>query len=286
MRRLVSDGQDVAVMTAHPERSKARIEAAGARPVHGDVQDPASLAAAVRGAESVVQALTFPTFPVQKPSKGYTFEEFDARGTAALVSASAVARVRKFAYVSGAGAAADAANVWFRAKWAGEEAVRAAEVDHVILRPSWVYGPDDRALNKFVAFHRWLPLVPVIGSGAQRLQPVFVEDVGKALAQASRPGGLSGTFEIGGPEVMTMNEVLLEMMEVRGRVKPLIHLPPWMPKLAGLFLRVLPRPPLSPEAVDFATGDALADNAALLQHFDLTLTSLRDGLATYLRPRS
>ncbi len=190
VRRLVSDGQDVAVMTAHPERSKTRIEAAGARPVRGDVQEPASLPDAVRDAESVVQALTFPTFPVQKPRKGYTFEEFDGRGTAALVAASEAAGVRKFVYVSGSGAAADAAKVWFRAKWAGEEAVRAAQVDHVILRPSWVYGPDDPALNKFVAFHRRLPFVPVIGPGSQRLQPVFVEDVGKALAQAARPGGL------------------------------------------------------------------------------------------------
>src|SRR5207245_2588022 len=134
--RLVLDGRDVAVMTAHPERSSTLIEAAGARAVRGDVQHPASLADAVRDAESVVQALTFPTFPVQKPRKGYTFEEFDARGTAALVAASAAAGVRKFVYVSGAGASADAAKVWFRAKWAGEEAVRAAEVDHVILRPS------------------------------------------------------------------------------------------------------------------------------------------------------
>jgi uncharacterized protein YbjT (DUF2867 family) len=286
VRRLVSDGRDVAVMTAHPERSKTRIEATGARAVRGDVQDPASLADALRDAESVVQVLTFPTFPVQKPRKGYTFEGFDGRGTAGLVAASAVAGVRKFVYVSGSGASADGARVWFRAKWAGEEAVRAAEVDHVILRPSWVYGPEDRALNKFVAFHRRLPFVPVIGPGSQGLQPVFVEDVGRALAQAAWPGGLSGTFEIGGPEVMTMNEVLRTMMEVRGKVKPLVHFPVWTAKLAGSLLQVLPSPPLSPEAVDFAIGDALADTTALLQHFDITLTTLRDGLATYLAPRS
>ncbi len=145
-----------------------------------------------------------------------------------------------------------------------------------------MYGPEDPGLNKFVAFHRWLPFVPVIGDGSQRLQPVFVEDVADAVAQAASPTGPTGTFEIGGPEVLSMNEVLRAMMEIRGKVKPLIHFPTFLPKLAGFFLQVLPKPPLSPEAVDFATADALADTERLLQEFDLRLTNLRDGLSTYV----
>jgi uncharacterized protein YbjT (DUF2867 family) len=283
VRRLVEGGADVAVMTAHPERSKARIEEMGARSVQGDVLDPASLDNAVKGAESVIQTLTFPTFPVEKPRKRFTFEEFDHLGTERLVTASARAEVKKFVYCSGSGVAADAQNVWFRAKWAGEEAIRASGVPHAIVRPSWVYGPKDIALNKFVAFHRWLPFVPVIGNGRQRLQPVFVEDVAEVLAQAAPPEGPSGTFEIGGPEVMTMDEVLRVMMDVRGKRKSLIHFPAWMPKMAGLLLQMLPKPPLSPDAVDFATGDALADTGPLLEAIDLKLTPLEEGLASYLK---
>jgi NADH dehydrogenase len=139
-------------------------------------------------------------------------------------------------------------------------------------------------LNKFVAFHRWLPFVPVVGDGSQRLQPVFVDDVGEALARAATPDGPSGTYEIGGPEVMTMNQVLQTMMDVRGNRKPLVHFPPWMPKLAAFFLQVLPRPPLSPGAVDLATADAVADTGPLLEAFGLDLTPLRAGLETYLAP--
>jgi NADH dehydrogenase len=281
-RRLVRGGAEVAVMTAHPDRSRARIESLGARPVEGDVRDPSSLGRAVSGASAVVQTLTFPTFPVQKPRKGYTFEEFDHLGTERLVRASVAAGVRRFVYCSGAAAAPDGPKVWFRAKWGGEQAVRGAGIAHVVLRPSWVYGPEDRALNKFVAFHRWLPFVPVIGDGRQRLQPVFVDDVAEALAQAAAPDGPTGTFEIGGPDVMDMDGVLGAMMEVRGKRKPLVHFPAALPKLAGFFLQALPRPPLSPEAVDFATGDALADTGPLLRAFDLRLTPLRDGLSTYL----
>jgi uncharacterized protein YbjT (DUF2867 family) len=284
VRRLVHGKADVGVMTAHPKRSRTRIEALGARAIAGDVLDPPSLAPAVRGAETIIQALTFPTFPVEKKSSNFTFEEFEHLGTERLVSAAAAAGVAKFVYVSGSGAAGDATKVWFRAKWGGEEAVRASGLDHCILRPSWAYGPEDRALNRFAGLARWLPFVPVIGDGLQWLQPVFIDDVGEALARGAKPGGPSGTFEIGGPDVLTMNEVLVSMLEALGRPrKRLVHFPAALPKLAGFFLQILPKPPLSPDAVDFLTGDAVADTGPLLEAFDLTLMPLAEGLATYLR---
>ena len=282
VRRLAGEGRDVAVMTAHPARSKDRIEAIGARVIEGDLRDGPSLDRAAKGAEVVVQALTFPTFPVEKPRKRYTFEEFDHLGTQRLVQAAVRGGARRFVFGSGSGASPDAAKVWFRAKWGGEEAVRAAGIDHAIIRPSWVYGQEDRALNRFVTFHRWLPFVPVVGDGRQRLQPVFVDDVAAVFAQAASPEGPLGTFEIGGPHILTMNEVLGTMMQARGKRKPLVHFPVALPKLAGFFLQFLPNPPLSPDAVDFVTGDALADLGPLLAAFDLTLTPLGEGLATYL----
>ena len=283
VRRLVQEVADVAVMTAHPDRSRDRIEALGARPVSGDVLDPSSLDRAVAGAEAVIQALTFPTFPVEKPRKRFTFEEFDHLGTERLAAAASRAGARRFVFCSGAGAAPDGLKARYRAKWGGEESVRSAGLHHVILRPSWVYGPEDRALNRFVAFHRWLPFVPVVGKGRQRLQPVFVDDVAEALAQAAAPGGPTGTFEIGGPETMTMNRILSVMMEVRGKRKPLIHFPPFLPLAAGLFLQLLPKAPVSPAAVDFATEEAVVDTGPLLAAFDLRLTPLVEGLSTYLK---
>jgi NADH dehydrogenase len=282
VRRLVGRGNDVAVMTAHPDRARERIQRLGARIVPGDVLDPESLDRAVQGAEAVVQTLTFPTFPTEKPRKRYTFEEFDHLGTERLVTAATKAGVGRYVFASGVGASPDAAEVWSRAKWFGEEAIRGSGIAHAIVRPSWVYGPDDVALNKFVAFHRWLPFVPVIGDGSQRLQPVYLEDVAEVLAKAAGPTGPTGTFEIGGPDVLTMNEILRTMMEVRGRAKPLVHFPPFLPKLAGFFLQVLPKPPLSLQAVDFAMSDAVADIEELRRQFGLRLTSLREGLSAYL----
>src|SRR5207244_8699070 len=141
------------------------------------------------------------------------------------VAAATKAGVERFVFCSGAGAAPDAPKVWFRAKWGGEQAVRSSGLEPVIVRPSWVYGPQDRALNRFVTFHRRLPFVPVVGDGHQRLQPVLIDDVADAVARGADPDGPEGTFEIGGPEVMTMDEVLETMMEVRGKRKPLVHVP-------------------------------------------------------------
>jgi uncharacterized protein YbjT (DUF2867 family) len=284
VRRLVREGLDVSVMTAHPKKSARRIESLGARPVEGDVRDDASLERALDGAEAVVQSLSFPNYPMEKPRKGFTFWEFEAKGTEHLVAAAAKAGVARFVFSSGVGAAPDAAKHWYRAKWAGEEAIRGSGLSHTIIRPSWAFGPEDRALNRFVQFHRWLPFVPVVGDGRQKLQPVFIDDVAEVFARAVRPDGPEGTFELGGPEVMTMNDVLRTMMEVRGKRKPLVHFPPFLPKLAGFLLQILPKPPLTPEAVAFLLEDAVADVEPLVKAFGVELTPLGEGLATYLQP--
>jgi uncharacterized protein YbjT (DUF2867 family) len=282
VRRLVAAGADVSVMTAHPERSVERIRALGATPVRGDVLDVGSLRRAVERADAVVQSLTFPTFPVERPRKGYTFEEFDHRGTARLAQAAATGGVRRFVFVSGVSVSPSSPRTWYRAKWFGEEALRATGIAHAIVRPSWVYGPEDRALNRFVTFARLSPAIPVIGDGSQRLQPVFIGDVAEVVAQAADPQGPSGTFEIGGPDVLSMNDVLRTMLAVMGKRRPLVHLPPALPKIAGFFAQILPSSPLSPDVVDFLTGDAVADTGPLLEAFDLRLTPLQVGLETYL----
>jgi NADH dehydrogenase len=127
-------------------------------------------------------------------------------------------------------------------------------------------------------------MVPVLGDGEQRINPVFVDDVAEVLAQAAAIGGPTGVFEVGGPEILTMNDVLRTLLQVMGKDKPLVHFPVWMPKSAGFFAQVLPKPPLSPDAIDFAIGDAVADLGPLLEAFDVRLRTLREGLASYLAP--
>ncbi|MFL5797990.1 MAG: NAD-dependent epimerase/dehydratase family protein [Actinomycetota bacterium] len=283
VRRLVHDARPVTVMSAHPGRSR---RGDGAPLVEGDVLRPETLDGAMAGVDTVVQALTFPTFPVEKPAKRFTFEEFEHRGTGRLVRAAARAGVLRYVYVSGVGAAPDAGKVWHRSKWGGEQEVLGSAMSACVIRPSWAYGPGDRALNRFVAFARRAPAVPVIGDGTQRVQPLFVDDLADVVARAAALDGPEGVFEAGGPEVLTMTQVLAEVLRALGKRKPVVRVPAALPKAAGAVVRFLPKPPLSPDAVDFATGDAVADTSALHRAFPgLRLRTLAEGLATYLTPR-
>jgi NADH dehydrogenase len=153
----------------------------------------------------------------------------------------------------------------------------------VILRPSWVYGRDDRSLNRFVSFIRYLPVVPVIGDGTNRVQPVLVDDVARVAAAAVFLESATGrTFDLGGPEELTMDEIVATLQRVLGTHRPVIHQPAGFMKLAALPMRLLPTPPLSPEAVDFILQEAHVDPKPAEETFGVSFSRLEDGLRTYL----
>lgn len=290
VRELARRGQRVAVLSHRPEQARHRFPGLDVQVRAGDARDAESLGGAVQGADAIISCMQFPNYPIENKRKGFTFEEVDARGNERLVAAAKAAGVKTYVYLSGAGASADARYHWFRAKWRAEEAVRGSGLRYSIFRPSWVYGPEDNALNRYVAFARMLPFIPVIGSGRQRLQPVFVDDVARTVVDSlETPAAATGLFEIGGPDVMTMNQIVRTVLEVMGKKRPLLHAPAFVPRLIGSLMGLAPLPnrPLSPEVVTFATMPALADNTALVRAFpNLRLTPLREGLATYLAPGS
>jgi uncharacterized protein YbjT (DUF2867 family) len=286
IRELARQGRRVAVLSHRPERAATRFPGMDVEVRAGDAREPDSLRAAVEGVKTIISCMQFPNFPIENKRKGHTFAEVDARGNERLVAAAKDAGIASYVYLSGAGAAPNARYHWYRAKWQAEEAVRGSGLCWTIFRPSWVYGPEDKALNRFAGFARRLPFVPVIGDGQQRLQPVFVDDVAKAVADSlGQPAAANQVFEIGGPQELTMDEVLRIMLDVMGKQRPLLHAPAVLLRLAGALLGLVPLPtrPLSPDAVTFITMDALADTTALLRDFPgLRLTPLREGLQAYL----
>ena len=286
VRELARRGAEpIAVMSHRPDAVRNRFPGLNVSVRAGDARDAASLRRAVEGVETVISSMQFPNFPVENPRKGYTFEEIDARGNERLVTTAKEAGARTYVYLSGVGAAPDAAKHWFRAKWQAEQAIKASGLRYTIIRPSWVYGPEDNAMNRYVAFARKLPFVPVIGNGQQRLQPVFVDDVARCVADSlTLEAAANQVFEIGGPDVMTMNDIVRTMLRVMGKKQRVLNSPVFLPRLAAALMARLPNTPLSPEVVEFAVAEALADNTHLLQAFDIRLTPLAEGLATYLAP--
>ena len=283
VRELARRDQQVAVLSRDAAKVAERFRDLNIEARQGDVRDPESLRAAFEGAEAVINCVQFPNSPIENKRKGWTFEQIDEQGTARQVEAAKSAGVQRFVYMSGAGAAPDAEKHWFVSKWRAEEAIRASGVPHVIFRTSWVYGPEDVALNRFLGFARWLPFVPTFGDGNQLMQPIFVDDLGRLLADAvERPEAENQTFEVGGPERISMDDVVRTALEVTGRRRPMLHQPVVLGKLLATGLQFLPGPPLTPDAIDFITGEAIADNSALERVFAPQLTPLREALATYL----
>ncbi|HLG11770.1 MAG TPA: NAD(P)H-binding protein [Dehalococcoidia bacterium] len=282
---LLKRGERVAVLG----RDASRIERLFGGKVEaraGDVRRPDSLAAAMTGADVVINSVQFPTSPIEVPRRGWTFEEIDYQGTVNQVDAAKAAGVKRFVTVSGVGAAADARQHWFRFKWQAEQHLVNSGLEWTVVRPSWVYGPGDKALNRLLGFTNFLPFMPMFGDGKQAMQPVFIDDVGRVIADAAlSPAAANQLFELGGPEVMSMNDVLKTGLEVMGRKRFLLHQPLFVGKAIGKLASLQPfiTPPLSAGAVDFIANPATADNSNLERVLQPQLTPLRKALETYLK---
>lgn len=250
-----------------------------------DVTTGTGLAEALRGVDAVVIALAFENLPIEAPRRHQTFDEVDAAGTERVVAAAVDAGVRGIVYLSGAGAAPDAERHWFRAKWRAEEAVRRSGLTWTIVRPTWIYGPRDVALNRFLGFARRLGVVPMTNAGNQRLAPVFIDDVGALVADAlggEAEAAANQIFELGGPETLRMRDIIATALRVARLRRPIVPGPTPLIKLAAVPLSWLPSPLLTPDAVDFINQPAVVDTGPLLERMPRRLTPLAEGLATYL----
>jgi len=280
--RLLEDGQDTVVVTSRdPDRRDpwdGRV-----RMVQAFAGDSVSLGKAFMGADVVVHAIQFPNHPVEDPSKGRTYVEVDGHGTVVAARTARKLGVRRFVYLSGAGAGQGRPQPWFRAKDMAEAAIRETGMEHAILRPSWIYGPGDRSMNRFVWFCRHLPAVPVIGDGTTPVYPSHVKDVARCVADAARrEDAKDKVLDLGGPRRMTMDEVIRTVQAVLGRRRPLLHHPPGLMKLLVLPMRLLPQPMLSASAIDFITQEVEIDPRPAFEYFGFTFRGLEEGLREYL----
>lgn len=252
----------------------------GVTVVEGDVRDAATLGEAVAGCDTVVIAVQFPGHPVEVPKKGLTYDEYDRKGTENLVAAAKKAGVKRLVYLSGVNVGQGRDEEWFVAKERAEAAVVNSDIAYTIVRPSWVYGPRDKTLNKLATFARLLPFVPLPGPGTAKVQPVHVEDVALVVARCLQsPATENQVVEIGGPQLLTFRQIVRIMLEVMGKRRLVLPTPKPIVKLGAALLYRLPGRLLSPRAVDFVNTDGPADNRALRQLLGFTPRPLNEGIA-------
>ena len=227
-------------------------------PVQANLRYPASVEAAVRGADVVINLVGI-LFERGKQR----FEAVQAQG-AACVARAAAAEGARLIHVSALGADADSPALYARTKAAGEAAVLAAAPDATIFRPSIVFGPEDDFFNRFAAMARMSPALPLIGGGETKFQPVFVGDVAQAIAKAVGGRAKGGTiYELGGPEVRSFKELMVYVLSVTERRRLLVPLPFGIAKLQAFFLQFLPTPLLTPDQVELLRTDNVVSAGAI-----------------------
>jgi uncharacterized protein YbjT (DUF2867 family) len=278
-RRLVAGGIHVRVLTRNPESARARLNLLGVEFIGAEIAIPALLSQALRGASAVVDAIQFEGYPVENPRRGLTFERIDYGGVVALIDAAKQSGVDRFIYISGAAADEKSAHPGFRAKGRAERAIRESGLTYTIFRPSLVYGLEDKVVNGLARALRFAPIFGVPGTGRQRVQPVLVDDLAACVMLALSGRGRNGTYEIGGPELMTFDEMMRVIMDASHHRRPLFHIPEGAMRAAGAVLEKLPTPLLSRDAVTFVTADNACDIKPLIDEFGINLTPARVGMS-------
>jgi len=280
--QLLGSGEDrIAVTTRDPDAPdpwNGRVER-----LQAFAGDPTSLGKAFARADVVVHAIQFPNHPVEDASRGRTYLEVDGLGTEVAARVARNMGVRRLVYLSGAGAGQGRPQPWFQAKDRAEAAIRATGMEYALVRPSWIYGPGDRSMSRFVTFCRYFPVVPVIGDGRTPVYPIYVKDVARCIVAAVRRDDVKdAAFELGGPERLSMDEIIRTVQKVLGKTRPLLHHPAALMKLLVRPMALLPEPILSPTAIDFILQEVDLDPKPAMAFFGFPFRTLESGLRDYL----
>jgi uncharacterized protein YbjT (DUF2867 family) len=226
--------------------------------VQANLRYPASVEAAMRDSHVAINLVG-----ILAESGAQTFDAVQGTGAGTVAKAASAVGAR-MVHVSAIGADENSLSGYARAKAAGEKAVLSAAPSATVLRPSVVFGPEDQFTNRFAALARISPALPLIGGGLTRLQPVYVGDVATAVADAvdgkTSPGA---TYELGGPEVLTMREVMEVILATIERRRMLVSLPFGLAKFKSMFLQFAPGPlKLTPDQVALLRSDNVVSETA------------------------
>jgi NADH dehydrogenase len=272
---LRARGLDVRALVRRPDRASRlaswRVELAG-----GDVTDPASLRAAVAGCSHVVHLVAI------IKGRSADFDRVMVKGTRNVIQAARDAGVERFILMSALGTSEETKGLvpYYRAKLQMEQDVAESGLEQVIFRPSFVFGKTGGVLPTFIRQVRYSPVVPVIGPGTNRLQPIWLDDLAAYFAHAiDLPAAANRTFELGGPEVVSWNELYARIATVLGRRRALVHLPFGAARTAARLTQWAPGSPLTADQVRMLeAGDNVVTTPDAVETFALPLVALDDQL--------
>jgi uncharacterized protein YbjT (DUF2867 family) len=284
--RLTAEGMTARVAVRHPDRTRIELRSMGferVAVVPADVRDQASVAAAIEEADAVVNAVS-----AYIEKGGVTFEAVHVRGAENVAREAAAAGVARLVLVSGIGADPDSSSPYIRARGRGELIVRQVFPGATIVRPGAMFGPGDALFGTLAALARLLPALPLIGGGSTRLQPIFVEDVAEAISSIlSDPGTVGRTYELAGPKVYTLHELVNMTLQLMGKRRLLVPIPFAVAEVQARLFELLPNPPLTTGQVDLLKTDNVASGALPdVQDLGIQPKTVEEIIPTYIGPRA
>ncbi|MGH3033961.1 MAG: SDR family oxidoreductase [Gaiellaceae bacterium] len=270
---LRAEDRPVRVLARRPDQQE-QLRAWGCELVQGDMTDPDSLRRATEGCEAVVHLVAILLGNPQ------AFERVMIQGTRDLVSAAKEAGVQRLVLMSALGTSEETKDLasYFNAKWEEEQAVKGSGIEHVVFRPSFVFGRDGGILPQQIRLVRYSPVTPVLGR--RRMQPIWVEDVAAYFAKSlSTPDAANRTFELGGPDRVTWEELHAAIRRVLGKRRIAFRVPPGLLRAGASVGQLLP--PLrgargGVEMLDF--GDNVGDIEPAVETFGIRPISLEEQL--------
>jgi NADH dehydrogenase len=287
VRALARDGWRIRVAVRRPDLAGHLQPLGGVGQivaVQANLRFPESVRQAARGSDAVVNLVG-----ILAEGGKQRFQALQAEGPRLIAEAAREAGAGRFVQMSAIGADRASAAVYGQTKAAGEQAALEAFPDTVILRPSIVFGPEDSFFNKFAAMAQLSPVLPLIGGGKTRFQPVFVGDVAHVVALALRGGmaGGAGAYELGGPAIMTFEEILRFVLRQIGRERLLLPLPFPLAKAQARLLQLLPKPMLTVDQVAMLEVDNVVSDEAIaagrtLEGLGVSPASVEAVVPTYL----
>jgi uncharacterized protein YbjT (DUF2867 family) len=258
-------------------QSATTLAAWGAELVQGDMTDRESLRRAVEGTEAVVHLVAI------RQGSADQFRRVMEEGTRELVAAAKEAGVKRFVLMSALGTSEQTKDLvpYYHAKWQMEQAVSGSGLEHVIFRPSFVFARDGGILPTFRRLARLSPVTPIIGSGTQRIQPIWIEDVAAYFAQGvDKAEAANRTFELGGPDAVSWNEFWSQLKRALGQRRPSVHVPMALMRANALVTERLPgNVPLTRDLLKMLeAGDNVVSNDDGVTTFRLPLVPLDEQL--------
>jgi NADH dehydrogenase len=286
--RLQGVGHSARILVRNPDSSHFRALFSDARlETHrGNILDPSTLQDALEGVDAVIHLVG-----IISECRANTFDNVHRLGTENIVQAAQEAGVQRLVHMSALGTRPNAVARYHQSKWAAEEIVRRSGLDWTIFRPSIIFGPGDGFVNLFARISRNSPVLPVMGDGQSRFQPVAVEDVAACFIGAlNEPHSFGQTYDLCGTEIFTLNEIVDLILEVTGRKRLKLRLPWAVAWCQAAFLELLfplllrRAPPLNRDQLLMLQEDNVGNPKPAMELFRIEPFSFQVRIARYLRP--